>query len=124
MQQKMSEIDEVKTQEFSLIHGELTPPHVFILENGEIGLIDIEGAKYFDIEYEWAIINLIYGNKIPLPKSINNEKLKFYKLYLKVGDFSVATDYLMNVDGNDKWFRDLRESNMNDLKNMISGSSP
>ena len=42
MQEKLSKINETKTQEFSLIHGELTPLHVFVLENGEIGLIDIE----------------------------------------------------------------------------------
>ena len=61
MQQKMNEITETKNQEYSLIHGELTPDHVYILENGEVGLIDVDGVKYFDVEFDWALINLTYG---------------------------------------------------------------
>ncbi|NLO82293.1 MAG: hypothetical protein GX094_04430 [Clostridiales bacterium] len=94
-----------------------------VLQNGEIGLIDIEGIKFFDIEYDWAVINLVYGDTIPLPKFINTEKLEFYKLCLKIGYISAATDYLKNVDGNDKWFRNVRESNLCDIKRMLLSTS-
>jgi len=119
MQRKMDEISEAKTQEFSVIHGELKPEHVFLLENGEIGFIDIEGVKYFDIEFDWALINLIYGDMVPLPKSINVEKLKFYKLCWEIMHFSSAIDYLAHVDSHDEWFRNFRESCLNGLKKMV-----
>lgn len=119
MQQKMNEITETKNQEYSLIHGELTPDHVYILENGEVGLIDVDGVKYFDVEFDWALINLTYGNMMPIPKSINTEKFEFYKLCWKIEYVSVATDYLINVDGNHNWFRNSREKNLRDLKLMM-----
>ncbi|HEY8422819.1 MAG TPA: aminoglycoside phosphotransferase family protein [Thermoclostridium sp.] len=119
LRQKMSEITEPNAREFSLIHGELTPPHVFILDNGQIGLIDIEGIKYFDTEYDWAVINSVYGEMVPLPGSLNLKKLEFYKLCLKVGHLSVAADYLTHVDCNDKWFINVREGNLHELKKML-----
>lgn len=119
MKLKMNEIVETDTQEFSLIHGELTPSHVFILDNGEIGLIDIEGVKYFDREYDWAVINFMYGDKIPLLVNINLKKLEFYKICLKVGYVSVAADYLVHIDSNNEWFKNIRESNLWDLEMML-----
>jgi aminoglycoside phosphotransferase (APT) family kinase protein len=35
-----------------LVHGELGPDHVLLDRRGEPVLIDIEGAKYFDVEVE------------------------------------------------------------------------
>jgi len=119
MRQKMDEMMEMERQEYSLIHGELTPPHVFILENGDVGLIDIEGIKYFDVEYDWAVINLSYGDRIPLPESINNQKLEFYKLCWKIVHVSGAVDYLVHVDGHHEWFRNFRERNLQALKKIV-----
>jgi hypothetical protein len=114
MEQKIHEINETKIREYSLIHGELVPEHIFILDNGDIGLIDIEGVKYFDIEYDWALINITYGDMIPLPKSINKEKLEFYKLCRKIIYVSGAIDYLVHVDNKNEWFRNFRESTLSD----------
>lgn len=119
MRQKMSETDENQTQKFSLVHGELTPPHVFILNNGDIGFIDIEAIKYFDIEYDWAVIDNIYGNKITLPANIDFKKLEFYKMCLKIGYVSGSTDYLVHIDSNNQMFKNIRESNLRDLKAML-----
>lgn len=119
MQKKMSEIDERKTREFSLIHGELTPPHVFMLEDGEIGLIDVEGVKYFDVEFDWAVVDFAYGGTIPLPKSLDAEKFEFYKLCWKIVNVSAAVDYLVHVDGNHQWFKNTRQDILRDLKVML-----
>lgn len=67
----------------------------------------------------WAIINLIYGDIIPLPKSINAAKLEFYKLCWNIEYVSVAVDYLMHVDSSNEWFKNSRESNLRDLKKML-----
>ena len=119
MRQKMSEIYEKQTQKFSLVHGELTPPHVFILNNGDIGFIDIEGIKYFDIEYDWAVINNIYGNKIILPANVDFKKLEFYKICLKIGYVSGTTDYLVHIDSNNEMLKNIRENNLRDLEAML-----
>jgi hypothetical protein len=115
MERKKNEVTDMDKEEYPLIHGELTPPHVYILENGEIGLIDIEGIKYFDIEYDRAVIHLAYGDAIPVPKYICKEKLEFYTLCLKIGHLSVAADYLAHVDKNHPWFQNVRESCLNEL---------
>jgi len=119
MKKKFSEIDEKEKQEYSLVHGELTPPHIFILDDGKIGLIDIEGVKYFDLEYDWAVIDLMYGGKIPMPNNINMQKLEFYKICLQIGYVSVAADYLVNVDSNNIFFIDIREINLRNIKMLI-----
>jgi hypothetical protein len=111
-----NKIDERKDQSYSLIHGELTPQHIWLLNDGTVGIIDIEAVKYFDIEYDWAVLELMYGGKIPMPESINTEKLEFYKVCLKVGYLSVAVDYIKNVNENNTFFRGLRDSNFKSLK--------
>jgi len=119
MRQKMYEINEIKNQEFSLIHGELLPDHIFILDNDEIGLIDVDGIIYFDIEYDWALINITFGEKMPLPKSVNVEKFEFYRLCWKIIYLSATIDCLVHVDSIYKWHRNIRENYLRDLKKMI-----
>lgn len=119
LMRKKKNIIKTNKQEFSLIHGELTPDHIFILENGEIGLIDIDGVKYFDIEYDWGLINLIYEDRIPLPNYVNVEKLDFYKLCWIIIYVSGAIDYLVHVDSKNEWFINFRKRNLRELNKMI-----
>ena len=44
--------------EYSLIHGELGPDHVFIDDDGQPVIIDIEGLMFFDVEWEHAFLEL------------------------------------------------------------------
>lgn len=105
---------------FTLIHGELTPPHIFLLDNGEIGLIDIEAVKFYDREYDWAIINLMYGGNVNLPQEINTSLLDFYKVCLQIGYLSVSVDFLVNVDSNSGFFKSVKNSNMLNLLKKCS----
>lgn len=114
-----NKIVENNNQSYSLIHGEMTPPHLFILKNKEIGVIDIEAIKFFDIEYDWAVIELMYGGKVKLPQGINQEKLDFYKLCLKVGYMAIGADYIRNIDKNNMFFMSIRDSNLKDIKIML-----
>lgn len=117
LKEKLVNIKSSKDRYYSLIHGELTPPHIFILEDKSLAIIDIEAVKFFDIEYDWAVIKLMYGNDIPLPNTINKKRLEFYMLCLQVGYLSVAVDYIKNVDSNDTFFRDLRNGNLLSIMN-------
>lgn len=117
LQTKMSEIPPAEAQAYSLIHGELTPSHIFILEDTSLALIDIEAVKYYDAEFDWAVIDLMYDGKIPLPKTIDYKKLDFYKLCLRIGYLSAAADYLVHVDKENEFFIMLRKNNLYKLIN-------
>jgi hypothetical protein len=106
-------------EEYSLVHGELMPPHIFILNNGKIGLVDIEGLKYFDKEFDWAVLDMMYDGEIKLPSDINSKRLDFYKLCLKIGYISVAVDYLKNVDNTHEFFHELYIENLDYVKDLI-----
>ncbi|WP_237172653.1 phosphotransferase [Paenibacillus lutimineralis] len=41
-------------KEYSLIHFELGPNHVMVDQQGKTYIIDFEGMKYFDLEYEYS----------------------------------------------------------------------
>jgi hypothetical protein len=44
--------------EYGLVHGELGPDHVLVDDRGEPVLIDIEGAMYFDVEWEHVFLEI------------------------------------------------------------------
>lgn len=46
---------------YGLIHGELGPDHVLVDDRDRPVLIDIEGAGYFDLEWEHAFLELRFG---------------------------------------------------------------
>jgi hypothetical protein len=123
LKEKLLEINSSKDRYYSLIHGELTPPHIFILEDNNLAIIDIEALKFFDKEYDWAVIKLMYGNDIPLPNTINKKRLEFYMLCLQIGYLSVAVDYIINVDKNDTFFKGLRNSNMLSIMRAVTSQN-
>jgi hypothetical protein len=49
--------------EYGLIHGELGPDHVLVDATGHPVLIDIEGLKYFDVEWEHVFLRLRFGKR-------------------------------------------------------------
>jgi hypothetical protein len=109
-------------EKYGLVHGELTPPHIFILDNGEIGLVDIEGLKYFDKEFDWAVLEMMYDGIIKLPNDIDEKRMDFYKLCLKIGYISVAVDYLKNIDSEHKFFQYIYKENLNYIKKLIKST--
>jgi hypothetical protein len=47
---------------FALVHGELGPDHILLDGSGRPVLIDIEGAMYFDAEWEHIFLRMRFGN--------------------------------------------------------------
>lgn len=45
-------------REYGLVHGELGPDHVFLNDDHQPVLIDIEGLTFFDVEWEHAFLRL------------------------------------------------------------------
>ena len=87
--------------------------------DGELGLIDIEGAKYFDPEYDWAVVDLLYDGRIPPPEGLDRQRLEFYELCLKIGYLSASSDYLEHVDRKSKLFNGIRAANLLALRRLL-----
>lgn len=70
--------------EYSLIHGELGPDHVLIDEQGHPVLIDIEGAMYFDAEWEHAFLRLRFGDEYGWlgAAGLDERRMRLYSLAL------------------------------------------
>ncbi len=47
--------------EYVVVHGELGPDHVLVAADGSPVLIDIEGAMYFDVEWEHVFLRIRLG---------------------------------------------------------------
>lgn len=109
-------VGQLKPVSYALIHGEPTPPHVWLLTDGTIGFIDIEGIKYFDIEFEYALLDMLYNFlSTSKPKRYDRNKLLFYKLYHQICWLSVSVGYLRNIDASNKFFTKLRRTVIREL---------
>ncbi|CQR74422.1 Phosphotransferase enzyme family protein [Sporomusa ovata DSM 2662] len=109
-------VGQLKPVSYALIHGEPTPPHVWLLTDGTIGFIDIEGIKYFDIEFEYALLDMLYNFlSTSKPKRYDRNKLLFYKLYHRICWLLVSVNYLRNIDASNKFFIKLRHTVIRDL---------
>jgi hypothetical protein len=69
-------------EEFGLIHGELGPDHVLVDEHGQPVIIDIEGAMFFDIEWEHAFAKMRFGRQYSRiqPPDLDATRMEFYRL--------------------------------------------
>jgi len=70
-------------QRYGFIHGELGPDHVFVNDKLEPCLIDIEGAHFFDIEYEHSFLEFRFGEHYRYLQgdSLDPARMLFYKMY-------------------------------------------
>lgn len=98
-----------KRSRFALIHGELGPDHVLLTDDGRPIVIDIEGAMFFDLEWEHAFLEIRFGRHYRHfhCDHLDSDRLSFYRLGLYVslvagplrlldGDFS-ARDAMQRV---------------------------
>jgi hypothetical protein len=67
---------------YALIHGELGPDHVLVDGRGLPVLIDIEGAMFFDPEWEHAFAKLRFGRHFANlePPDLDDARMDFYRL--------------------------------------------
>jgi len=97
------EIEE--NEEYFFVHYELGPNHVMVDENNVTYLIDIEGAKFFDIEMEYSFLKMRFGqNYYYLQRdNLDLKKMRFYLLWNYLGNISGAYQLLKknyyDIDG-------------------------
>ncbi|MEV0386344.1 phosphotransferase [Nonomuraea sp. NPDC050643] len=66
----------------ALIHGELGPDHVLVDERDEPVLIDIEGTRFFDVEWEHVFLGIRFGADYEHLRidGLDERRLTFYRL--------------------------------------------
>ncbi|MEV0827918.1 phosphotransferase family protein [Nonomuraea rubra] len=65
-----------------LIHGELGPDHVLMDDDGRPVLIDIEGAMFFDVEWEHVFLRIRFGDHYARLRAdgLDERRMRFYRL--------------------------------------------
>jgi hypothetical protein len=84
--------------DYALIHGELGPDHVLLDSAGRPLLIDIEGAMFFDLEWEHAFLQMRFQqhyHRLRIP-DLDQPRLRFYALALHL---SLVAGPLRLLDG-------------------------
>jgi hypothetical protein len=98
----------------ALVHGELGPDHVLLDRRGEPVLIDIEGAKYFDVETEHVWMRMRFGRHYAkLSKGgLDEDRLRLYQLCMHLdlvaGPLRIAGTSHPERD----WFRSVAEHHL------------
>jgi hypothetical protein len=84
--------------EYGLIHGEIGPDHVLIDDSGEPVLIDIEGTRRFDVEWEHAFLELRFGDHYPPLRTVELDQHRM-RLYRLAHYLSLVAGPLQLLDG-------------------------
>jgi hypothetical protein len=111
-------------KKYGVIHHELGPDHVIVTNSGEPILIDIEGAKFFDIEYEHAFLDFRFGENYSYIKNdhLDSNRLLFYKLHLhiscSIGPLKIIENGFPQVD----LMNDIADYNIKATLNFLNSS--
>jgi hypothetical protein len=108
---------------YGFIHGELGPNHVLVTENLEPYLIDIEGAQFFDIEYEHSFLEFRFGDFYRYLKNDNldRSRMLFYQLYHHISLIAGGLKLLHRGFPDQQTARDIVDYNLKSALRFIEG---
>lgn len=70
-----------KRNEYTFIHSELGPNHVMVDKDNNAYLIDIEGARYYDVEKENSFLQFRFDNRITGVKDdVDDKRMQLYHI--------------------------------------------
>lgn len=70
-----------KSTEYTFTHGELGPNHVIVDKDNNAFLIDIEGAKFCDVEEENSFLKIRFNNLLQaVDDEVDEDKMLFYHI--------------------------------------------
>ena len=98
----------------ALVHGELGPDHVLLDRRGEPVLIDIEGAKYFDVETEHVWMRMRFGGhyaKLSLG-DLDEDRLRLYQLCMHLDLVAGPLRIAGTSHPEREWFRSVAEHHL------------
>jgi aminoglycoside phosphotransferase (APT) family kinase protein len=95
----------------ALVHGELGPDHVLLDCRGEPVLIDIEGAKYFDVETEHVWMRMRFGGHYAKLSQggLDEDRLRFYQLCMHLDLVAGPLRIAGTSHPEREWFRSVAE---------------
>ncbi len=96
---------------WALVHGELGPDHVFLDRRGEPVLIDIEGARYFDVETEHVWMRMRFGGHYATLSQggLDEDRLRFYQLCMHLDLVAGPLRIAGTSHPEREWFRSIAE---------------
>lgn len=95
--------------EYAFVHGELGPNHVMVDSEDNAYLIDIEGARFCDVEAENSFLRLRFdGQLVGVRDDVDEERMEFYRIGHCFGNLRGA------IELREKGYYD-----MDDLNGMI-----
>ena len=107
---------------FHLIHGELSPEHVLINRTETVYLIDYEGLKFFDLEFEHSLMNARFGRhytQFSRP-DLDAQRMKYYTLIHYVGWNSFASEAVTRDSVDKTWAQGIMESSTREILKIVS----
>lgn len=98
----------------ALIHGELGPDHVLLDRRGDPVLIDIEGAKYFDVEAEHVWMRMRFAQHYPKLSRVglDQDRLRLYQLCMHLDLVAGPLRIAATTHPERDWFRDVAEHHL------------
>jgi len=82
-----------KRNEYTFIHGELGPNHVIVDKDNNAYLIDIEGAKFYDVEEELSFLDMRFNKRFRRTDSqVDEQRMYFYYIGHCLGNLRGAVE--------------------------------
>jgi aminoglycoside phosphotransferase (APT) family kinase protein len=99
---------------WALVHGELGPDHVLLDHRGQPVLIDIEGAKYFDVETEHVWTRMRFGEHYAKLRGggLDEDRLRLYQLCMHLNLVAGPLRMADTSHPEHDWFRWLAEHHL------------
>ncbi|MGG7145745.1 phosphotransferase [Clostridium butyricum] len=98
-----------KSSEYTFIHGELGPNHVIVDKDNNAFFIDIEGAKFCDVEEENSFLKIRFNSDLKeVADEVDEDKMLFYHITHCFGNLRGA------IELKGKGYQDI-----DDLNDMI-----
>ncbi|BBH24808.1 aminoglycoside phosphotransferase [Paenibacillus baekrokdamisoli] len=108
-------------QDYGFIHDELGPDHVLVNDKLEPYLIDIEGARWFDIEHEHSFLQFRFENynRYLSRTDLDEDRMRFYKLCHHLSCASGGLKLMQRGFPNQKLAKEIFESNVQSSLNFL-----
>lgn len=82
-----------KRKEYTFIHGELGPNHVIVDKDNNAYLIDIEGAKFYDVEEELSFLDIRFNKMLKKAENeVDEKRIYFYYIGHCLGNLRGAVE--------------------------------
>lgn len=106
---------------YGFIHWELGPDHVLVNDALEPVLIDIEGAMFYDLEYEHSFLEFRFGQHYRFLKNTNldAQRMLFYRFYHHISLVTGGLKLLHRGFPNQQFAKGLIEYHLKSLLRYI-----